>query len=214
MQVKGLFTGKPREVEYNGKIISTGIFKYPIVGPVKVYTLNMEGDGQADLSVHGGINKAVYAYPIEHYTYWQDTRPDLSFEVGTFGENLSVSGMKEDSVFIGDTYQIGEVTFSVTTPRMPCFKLGLRVGDPSFIKDFLKANKSGFYFKVLQEGRLDIGDHIKKVGEDGYRLSIREVVSLYDKQKTNKALLTKAVNSPSLPQDWIDHFRQKLKALI
>ncbi|MEL6193586.1 MAG: MOSC domain-containing protein, partial [Bacteroidota bacterium] len=175
MKIEGIFLGQIKELEYNGRNVTTGIFKEAIEGPVKVTFLTIEGDKQADLSVHGGVDKAVYAYPTEHYNYWKKARPDLSFGHGTFGENLAVSGMEESSVFIGDEYQIGEVTFKVTTPRMPCFKLGLKMGDPTFIKDFLKAHKTGFYFKVLKEGLVDAGDSIQKIGDDGYGLSVEEV---------------------------------------
>ena len=213
MKIEGIFLGQIKELEYNGRHVTTGIFKEAVEGPVKVTFLTIEGDKQADLRVHGGVDKAVYAYPTEHYDYWKTTRPDLSFGAGTFGENLAVSGMEESSVFIGDEYQIGEVTFKVTTPRMPCFKLGLKMGDPTFIKDFLKAHKTGFYFKVLKEGLVNAGDSIQKIGDDGYGLSIEEVAKLYAEEKTNTTLLQKAIDSPSLPQDWKDHFAQNLKAL-
>ncbi|MEM8901743.1 MAG: MOSC domain-containing protein [Bacteroidota bacterium] len=213
MKIEGIFLGQIKVLEYNGRNVTTGIFKEAVEGPVKVTFLTIEGDKQADLRVHGGADKAVYAYPTEHYEYWKSARPDLSFGPGTFGENLAVSGMEESSVFIGDEYQIGKVTFKVTTPRMPCFKLGLKMGDPTFIKDFLKAHRTGFYFKVLQEGMVDIGDSIQKIGDDGYELSVKEVAKLYAEEKTNTALLQKAINSPSLPQDWKDHFQQTLKTL-
>ena len=213
MKLLSIHVGQVREVEYQGKIITTGIFKQEVSGPRKVKTLSIEGDKQADLTVHGGENKAVYAYPAEHYDFWEEKRPDLEFYPGVFGENLSITGLNEKKVCVGDVYKIGSVVFSVTTPRLPCFKLGIKMGDPTIIRDFMQANRSGFYFKVLEEGAVDAGDTIEKLSDDGYGLSIMELVDLYGAQKQNKELLQKAINSPSLQADWRDHFEVKLHEL-
>lgn len=212
MQLEYIFVGKPVEAEFNGKTIKTSIYKNKIEGVVRVSKTNIEGDQQADLTVHGGEDKAVYAYPIEHYDFWKKKRSDLKFSPGVFGENLSVSGMDEQ-ICIGDTFQIGEVVVSVTTPRMPCFKLGIKMKDPSFIKDFMNAQKNGFYFKVLEEGEIASGNVIDKLGDDGHQLTVLEVVQLYTTKKEDTVLLQKAVDSPSLPADWKDYFEVRLRKL-
>lgn len=213
MKLLSIHIGQVREVKYNGRMTTTGIFKQEVNGPKNVSFLNIEGDKQADLTVHGGENKAVYAYPAEHYDYWEEKRPDLEFYPGVFGENLSITGLKEKDVCVGDVYKIGSVVFSVTTPRLPCFKLGIKMGDPTIIRDFLLANKSGFYFKVLEEGIIEPGDAIEKVSNDGYGLSITELVALHSTEKQNKELLQKAINSPTLQDDWRDDFEVKLHRL-
>jgi len=212
MQLEYIFVGKPVEAEFNGKTIKTSIYKERVEGSVKVSKTNLEGDKQADLTVHGGVDKAVYAYPIEHYDFWKETRRDLDFEPGIFGESLSVSGLDEQ-VCVGDTFKIGEVVLSVTSPRMPCFKLGIKMKDPSIIKDFMQAERNGFYFKVLEEGSIASGDKIEKLSEDGHGLTIAEVIQLYTIKKQDEELLQKAVDSPSLPADWKDYFEVRLRKL-
>lgn len=206
MRLESIFVGKPRKADYHGRAISTGIFKYKVEGPVNVSSFNLEGDKQADLTVHGGVDKAVYLYPAEHYKFWKNERSDLHFEAGLFGENLSTIGLDETNTCIGDVFEVGTVVLSVTSPRMPCYKLGIRMNDPGFVRDFMKAGKNGFYFKVLQEGTIEAGDEIKKVSEDGHRLTVQETIQLYTTRKSDKNLLKKAIKSPSLPQDWIEHY--------
>ncbi|QCK14197.1 MOSC domain-containing protein [Mangrovivirga cuniculi] len=213
MQLKSIFVGKPKEVMYNGKIISTGIFKNEISGAVKVNKYNLEGDKQADLTVHGGENKAVYAYPVEHYEFWKKIRPDLQFEPGVFGENLSVSGLFEGEVNVGDQYKIGTAVLSVTTPRLPCFKLGIRMNDTKIIKDFMDAERSGFYFKVIKEGVINPGDKIELIHQDSYGLTICDLVKLHTTEKTNSELLLKAIEAPELQDDWKEKFAEKLNEL-
>lgn len=212
MKLNAIFVGKPITVNFQGREVETSIYKELVTGSVKVNALNIEGDKQADLTVHGGVDKAVYTYPSEHYDFWKERRPDLTFELGTFGENLSISGLDE-KVCIGDVFQIGTTVFAITIPRMPCFKLGIKMGDSGFVRDFMKEGRNGWYFKVLKEGSIEAGNEIKKIDEDGYNLSIKEVIELYTIQKKNKTLLEKAINSPSLPQDWIDYFEVKMTHL-
>lgn len=211
MKVLSIHVGKPREVQYQGKTVATGIFKEKVNGPVRVNRLNLEGDQQADLSVHGGPDKAVYAYPAEHYSYWKTARPDLVFEPGIFGENLSVHGLNEDEACIGDRFKIGTAIFGITSPRMPCFKLGIKMKDPKFIKHFMQAQRTGFYFKVVQEGVVKSENPIEKIKSDPQQLTVNEIVRLYTTDKENQALLQKAVNTSSLPQDWRDFFAKRLK---
>lgn len=213
MQLLSVYVGKPQTVSYQNREVTTSIFKTGQTGPVQVNALNLAGDQQADLRVHGGPDKAVYAYPAEHYTYWQTARSELDFGPGTFGENLSISGLLEEDVCIGDRYQIGTAQFQVTSPRMPCFKLGIKMQDPRFVKDFMDANKTGFYFKVLQEGTLTAGDPISLLHKDSYGLRVSEVSSLYSTHKENKQLLHKAAHAPALPADWADFFADRLHKL-
>ncbi len=213
MRLEHIFVGKPIEADFNGKTITTGIYKEQVKGLVRVEKTNIVGDQQADLTVHGGINKAVYAYPIEHYQFWKKERSDLSFRPGVFGENLSISGVDEETICIGDRLRLGEVELSVTSPRMPCYKLGIKLKDPGFVRDFMKAEKNGFYFKVEQEGEIASGMQIEKVSTDGYGLKISEVIQLYGSRKNEKALLEKAINSPSIPADWRDYFEVRLRNL-
>ena len=213
MKLLAIFAGKPVTVSHQGREITTGIYKHEVKGQVKVNTLNLEGDAQADLKVHGGPDKAVYAYPSEHYEFWKTQRPDLHFEMGKFGENLSIEGLGEDQVFVGDKFRIGSAAFTVTTPRMPCSKLGIKMEDPTFLKDFLKANRNGFYLKVITEGWIEAGNSIEKIGDDGHGLSIQDVARLYHEDKENYNLLEKATSSPSLPEDWRWFFAKNLEKL-
>jgi MOSC domain-containing protein YiiM len=160
-------------VDWNGNKVSTGIFKIPVQGKVKAGKLNLEGDQQADLTVHGGVDKAVYVYPIEQYEYWKKEYPSRDLTWGIFGENLTVSGFDENNICIGDILKIGSAIFAVSQPRMPCFKLGIRFGDPGIIKRFYKSSKWGFYLSVVEEGLLEAGDEIvvHSRDEDGVRLS-------------------------------------------
>lgn len=213
MQLESIFVGQPQVVEFQGREISTSIFKEEISGPVFVNTLNIEGDKQADLTVHGGVEKAVYMYPSEHYDYWKRTRPDLSFEKGTFGENLSTTGIMEEDINVGDIIQIGEAVFQVTGPRMPCFKLGIKMGDNTIIKDFLNSERNGFYLKVNQEGIIHKGDRVKLIEKSEFSFQMKEFIQAYHSRKTDRELLERAVEAPQMPEDWRVYFIQKLRGL-
>ena len=152
MKLLSVNVSPPKEVSYNGKRIKTGIFKEPVSGRTMMRRLNIDGDGQGDLSVHGGIHKAVYAYPVEHYDYWKQElgRNDLTY--GKFGENLTVEGMLEETVYIGDVFRIGDALVEVSQPRVPCFKLGMKMRDPQIVKPFLESERVGFYVRVVGRG--------------------------------------------------------------
>ena len=197
-------TGKPREVEWRGQKVSTGIYKSPVDGPVPVRFLNLEGDGQADLRVHGGRAKAVYAYPSEHYGFWRIKRPDADLPHGAFGENLTTSGLLEDSVHVGDHYRIGSAEFVVTQPRMPCFKLGIKFGTEAIIKEFLESRRSGFYFSVRKEGVIEAGQAIECVHRDPRKVAITDIARLYLGEK-NPELLKRALQVEALPENWKNH---------
>jgi MOSC domain-containing protein YiiM len=201
--------GVPREVEWNGKTVRTSIFKNPVAGPVWVERLNLMGDRQSDLTVHGGIVKAVYAYPSEHYRFWREELPGVDLPWGAFGENFTTEGLAEESVCIGDKLRIGSAEFVVTQPRMPCFKLGIRFGRPDMVKRFLGSGRIGFYLAVTQEGEVAAGDAITWVERDGMGVSVAEIFALRTTDATNRELLRKAGVLAALPQEWRDDFRRQ-----
>jgi MOSC domain-containing protein YiiM len=179
---------------------------------VHVARNNIEGDEQSDLSVHGGPEKAVYAYPAEHYDFWRRELPGVELPWGVFGENLTTEGLLEDDVGIGDRYRIGTAELIVTQPRMPCYKLAIRFGNADMVKRFLKSRRTGFYFAVAREGDVGAGDVIERLSRSDKRLTIADVVSLYATDSDNQALLESASEHPSLPDSWRDYFRKRLWA--
>src|ERR1700758_620165 len=191
--------GKPREVQWRGRGVETSIFKTPVSGRVRVRRLNVDGDQQSDLSVHGGADKAVYAYPAEHYDFWRRELPDPELPWGTFGENFTTEGLLEEDVWIGDRYRVGSVEVVVTQPRMPCYKLAIRFDRPDVVKRFLQSRRSGFYFGVEREGEVGAGDTIERLARSENRLTVADVVALYAKDSANQPLLETASDHPSLP---------------
>jgi MOSC domain-containing protein YiiM len=161
MKVVSLNLGLPQTVQWKGKAVSTGIFKASVSGRIALRPLNFDGDRQADLSVHGGPDKAVYVYPAEHYAYWRRELPDMALPWGMFGENLTTEGLQEeDALQVGDRFRIGSAEVVVTQPRLPCFKLGLRFGRDDIVRRFLASGRTGFYFRVVGEGDVAAGDPI------------------------------------------------------
>ncbi|MGO9463898.1 MAG: MOSC domain-containing protein [Isosphaeraceae bacterium] len=209
MHVVSLCVGLPREVEWHGHTVLTSIFKTPVNRRLRVTALNFEGDEQSDLAVHGGVDKAVYVYPSEHYEYWRRELPETDLPWGAFGENLTTEGLLED-VRIGDRFRVGSAEFVVTQPRMPCYKLGIRFGRPDIIKRFLQSGRTGFYFSVSQKGEVGAGDAIEPVGQTDEGLSVAEVVRLYTVDAENQELLRRATRSSALPESWRDYFRKRL----
>jgi MOSC domain-containing protein YiiM len=201
--------GRPREIESNGRVVVTSIFKDPVAGPVDVRTLNLAGDEQSDLSVHGGVDKAVYAYPSEHYVYWREQFPAVEFAWGAFGENLTTEGLREDAVHIGDAFNIGSAEFVVTQPRVPCYKLGLRFGRGDMVKRFLRAGRSGFYLSVRKEGTIAPGDAVRLLSEDPARVSVADINRLYTAHEAEPGLVRRVVGVAALPAGWRDYFREK-----
>ena len=182
MNVVSLSVGGPREVEWRGRTVRTSIFKTPVDRRLRVSTLNIEGDEQSDLTVHGGVKKAVYAYPSEHYAYWRGELPGTDLPWGSFGENLTTEGLLED-VRIGDRFRIGSAEFVVTQPRMPCYKLGIRFGRPDLLKRFLQSGRTGFYFSVSREGEVGAGDPIERIAQGDENLTVADVVKLDDNNR-------------------------------
>lgn len=210
MKLLSINVGLPREVEWRGKVVRTSIFKAPVPGRVRVGELNLEGDGQSDLSVHGGRDKAVYAYPSEHYAFWRNELAGVDFSWGAFGENLTTEGLLEDRVHIGDRFRAGSCELIVTQPRMPCYKLGIRFDRPDVVKRFLRSGRTGFYFAVLREGDIAAGDAIERLSEDEHRISVADVVRLYAADAANQELLRRASELPTLPESWRQYFREHL----
>lgn len=207
--VKSLNVGLPREVEWDGNIVLTSIFKEPVDGRRRVTSLNIEGDQQSDLTVHGGVDKAVYAYPAEHYQAWRQELPDVDFPWAKFGENLTIEGLLEADVRIGDRFRIGTAEFVVTQPRMPCFKLGIRFGRMDMLKRMLKSGRTGFYFAVTTEGEVGPGDAIERLGRSEQDLTVTDIVRLYTVDAGNKELLRRAIESERLPESWKEYFRSR-----
>src|SRR5438067_7079192 len=177
MQVISVNVGLPREVEWRNEIVRTSIFKAPVTGRVRVARLNIAGDRQSDLTVHGGVNKAIYVYPSEHYEFWRKELPDSELPWGAFGENLTTTGLAEDDVRIGDRFAIGSAEFVVTQPRMPCFKLTIRFRRADMIKRFYRSGRSGFYLAVTKEGEIGAGDAIALLSRDADAITIAEAAA-------------------------------------
>lgn len=213
MRVVSVNVGLPREVAWKGKRVTTGIFKEPVEGRVMMRTLNLDGDQQADLTVHGGPNKALYAYPAEHYDFWRGEFPDMTLPWGTFGENLTTGGLLEDAVNIGDRFRIGSAEVMVTEPRMPCYKLGIKFGRDDIIRRFLRSGRTGFYFAVLREGKVGAGDAIELISRDDHSVKVSDVARLHVSEKGNLELLRRAVNIEALSEGWRDYFRQLIEKI-
>jgi MOSC domain-containing protein YiiM len=205
--------GLPRQIASNGKQVETGIFKEPVAGRVFLRKLNLDGDRQADLSVHGGERKAVYAYPSEHYTYWRRELPDMKFDWGMFGENFSTSGLLENEVFVGDRLRAGAAELKVTEPRLPCFKLALKFGREDIIKRFLDSLRTGFYLSVISEGEVGAGDEIELIERHRDRISVTDTVKLYGRDKSDLDMLRRVIASEAVSESWREHFRARLEKL-
>ncbi len=212
MELVSVNVGLPREVAWQGVTVTTGIFKQPVAGRVKVRRLNLDSDRQADLSVHGGPSKAVYTYPSEHYPYWRDQFPDLDMPWGMFGENFTLEGLLEDQVNIGDRLRIGSAEFMVTEPRMPCYKLGIKFGRKDIIPRFLESRRSGFYLAVLKEGEVGAGDTIRTLSKAEPCVTVADIVQIYaDRTNRNVDLIRRAIQTEALPDPWRDYFLRLLQ---
>jgi MOSC domain-containing protein YiiM len=210
MHVISINVGLPRRVEWDGEVVETAIFKEPVAGAVRVHRLNLEGDRQADLTVHGGADKAVYAYPSEHYPFWrEELETDLPW--GAFGENLTTSGVSERDVRIGDRLRIGSAEFVVTQPRTPCFKLAMRFKRADMARRFQQSGRTGFYLAVIREGSLTAGDEIFGMTRDPANVTVADLVNLIGSGGSNQTLLRTASELEALPRGWRDYFRRRLR---
>ena len=213
MKIISVNVGLPRLVLRNGEPVSTGIFKEPVAGRVMMRTLNLDGDRQSDLSVHGGPEKAVYVYPSEHYDFWRRELPDMDLPWGMFGENLTTTGMFETEINIGDKFRVGTAEVMVTQPRMPCYKLGIRFGRADIIKRFLMSERSGFYLSVLKEGEVGAGDQFELLEKNASGVRVVDVTRLYSTEKENVDLMRRAISTEALPESWREYFLRRLENL-
>lgn len=221
MKLVSLNCGLPREVLWHGQSVTTSIFKEPVHARVALRTLNLDGDRQSDLTVHGGKYKAVYCYPIEYYGYWQTELPEHSLPYGCFGENFSVDGfvgeaLAEDSIHVGDRLAVGSAEVIVTQPRLPCYKLGIRFGSDDMVKRFLQSRRTGFYLAVTREGKVGAGDGLMLLSRDPESLPVSEITRLYlarEYGSEDVRQVRRAIEMEALPESWRSYFREKLDRL-
>lgn len=200
MKLLSLNTGKPQEKEWNGKTIRTSIFKLAVGGERRVSFLNIEGDEQSDLRVHGGVNKAVYAYDLSHYEHWRKILQREDWPWGLFGENLTTEGLLDSEARIGDVYEIGTVQLQVVQPRFPCTKLNLRFNDPNMMERFAAERRHGIYFKVLKEGALKAGDDINLLEISPFAVTVQQYVDCYYAKEKDRSIVNTVLSIPFLPQ--------------
>jgi MOSC domain-containing protein YiiM len=227
MKLVSVNTGLPREVMWHGRSVTTGIFKEPVEGRVALRKLNLDGDRQADLTVHGGEFKAVYCYPLAHYKYWTRELPGRELPMGMFGENFTIDsdiedekrdakgdGLLEESVHLGDRFSVGTAEVVVTQPRLPCYKLGVRFGSDDMVKRFLASGRTGFYLAVSREGEVGAGDEIKLIGREENSVSVSEITRLYVAKRYGDAevgSVRRALRVAALPDDWKEYLRERLR---
>lgn len=210
MRVVSVNVGLPRTLEWHGKTVSTGIFKQPVPGPVEVRRLNLDGDRQADLSVHGGPDKAVYGYPAEHYPFWRAALPGTDLAWAGFGENLTTEGLLETSLQIGDRIRAGSAELTVTQPRMPCYKLGIRFDRADMVGRFLAEERSGFYFRVEREGVVQADDAVELIARDRHGVTVADLVRTFVRDRDDLELMRRALRIEVLPPFWRTFFEERL----
>jgi len=214
VKLLSLNVGLPRESVWHGRPVKTGIFKDPVQGRIKLRRLNLEGDAQADLNVHGGKDKAVYCYQSQHYGFWKSELPDRDLPFGMFGENFTLDGLFEDAIHLGDRFAIGSCEVIVTQPRMPCYKLGLRFQSDDMVKRFLASGRTGFYLAVLREGEVGAGDEMNLLSRDDNAVPVSEITRLYLTKRYDRndmASLKRALDVPALPVGWKQYFRERME---
>lgn len=210
MKLISLNVGLPRALRVRDREVTTGIFKSPVPGPLMLRRLNLDGDGQADLQNHGGRNKAVYAYPSEHYEFWRRELPGVELVWGNFGENLTTEGLKEEDACIGDHFRIGQAVVAVAQPRIPCYKLGIRFGRDDIVKRFLASGRSGIYFSVVQEGLVNAGDAIERIRRNEHGITVAEINRAYVHTRENIPLVRRIVTAEILPPGLHQDFLEQL----
>ncbi len=213
MTIVSLNVGLPRDALWHGHTVTTGIFKEPVEGRIKLRTLNLDGDRQADLTVHGGANKAVYCYPLAHYDYWKKELPGRDIPIGMFGENFTLDGPLEDTIHLGDHFSVGTAEVIVTQPRLPCYKLGVRFGSDDMVKRFLASGRGGFYLAVTREGEVGVGDEMKSISRDPQAVPVMDITRLYIAKRfkaEDRATLRRALQVAALPDDWKHYFSDRL----
>ena len=216
MMLVSVNVGLPRQVAWKGRSVTTGIFKEPVQGRVPVRRLNLDGDRQADLSVHGGADKAVYAYPAEHYHYWRGELAGMAMPFGMFGENFTTEGLLEDAVHIGDHFRVGTAELVVTQPRLPCYKLGIKFGRDDMVKRFLASGRTGFYFSVSREGEVEAGNAVALIDRDPNHVAVPDITRLYVSKRYSPAeveAVHRATRVEALPESWRTYFLGRLEKL-
>ena len=213
MKILSVNVGLPREVEWHGRVVTTSIFKEPVAGRVALRKLNLDGDRQADLTVHGGEYKAVYCYPSEHYEYWKKELPGRDFPLGMFGENFSTEGLFENSVDLGDCFSVGSAEVVVTQPRLPCYKLGVRFGSDDMVERFLASARTGFYLAVAREGKVAAGDEIRLLARDPNAIPVSEIIRLYVAKSfsdADVAVLQRISQIAAVPDSWKQYLEERI----
>ncbi len=210
MTLKSVNVSMPRDIVHNGKPVTTGIFKEPVASRVMLRSLNLDGDGQADLWGHGGAFRAIYVYTFENYEHWAGELERDDFTIGQFGENFTVEGMLEDDIHVGDVFRVGSALVEVSQPRVPCYKLAIRMGIEGFQNQFMASGRMGFYFRVLEEGEVGAGDTIELVKRASGAMTVREVNELLYFDKENLKGAAKALDIPSLSHGWKGSFEERL----
>lgn len=226
MKLVSLNVGLPREVPWHNTMVTTGIFKQPVSGPVALRKLNLDGDRQADLRVHGGEYKAVYCYPVEHYACWKRELPGRDLPLAIFGENFTTEGLLEESVHLGDRFAVGSAEVVVTQPRLPCYKLGVRFQSDEMVKRFLASARTGFYLAVTREAEVSAGDEIKLLSRDPSAVPVSEITRLFvaihardeanptAKEKTfsdaDATVIHRALQVGAFPESWKSYLRDRL----
>ncbi len=216
MKLASLNVGLPREVAWRGATTITGIYKEPVGGRVALRRLNLDGDRQADLTVHGGESKAVYCYPLAHYDFWRGELPEKDLPPGAFGENFTAHGLLEQSVHVGDRFSVGSAELFVTQPRLPCYKLAVRFQSDEMVKRFFASRRTGFYLAVAREGEVGCGDEIELIARDPNGVPVSEITRLYAEKRYGEAdvaSVRKALEVPALPESWKEYFRDRLQRM-
>lgn len=208
MKILSIQVGKPTTVEYQGRLVTTAIFKSEVAGPVMLRTYNLDGDGQADLKVHGGRDKALYAYSFDTYKEWRALRPQDAFESGAFGENLCMESLDEKTIYVGDTFALGAAVVQVTEPRFPCSKLVVKFKDPGILKQFLNFERPGIYFRVLQEGLIHRGDELRLLARESSLVSVWEVFHAYLHAPAPAELIARALKVNAMSEAWRERFME------
>ena len=214
MKIVSLNVGVPRDVLWHGRTVTTGIYKEPVTGRIALRKLNLDGDRQADLTVHGGEYKAVYCYPLEHYGYWKGELPGRDLPMGMFGENFTTAGMLEGEVHLGDRFAVGSAEVEVSQPRLPCYKLGIRFGSDDMVRRFLASGRTGFYVAVTREGEVGAGDEMKAISRDANAVPVSEITRLYIAKRFGDGdveSLRRALQVQALPESWKQYFRERLE---
>lgn len=210
MKLLSVNVGEPQILMVNENIVVTGIFKEPVAARVMLRKYNLDGDRQADLTVHGGETKAVYLYPSEHYEFWRKELPEMNLPFGMFGENFTTEGLNENEVSVGDKFRVGEAEVMVTEPRLPCYKLGIKFGRSDIIKRFLQSCRTGFYLSVIKEGEVGAGDSFELTHKAETSVTIADVVRIFAFEKYDVETLERALETEALPDSWKQGFQKQL----